>query len=234
MRLLVSPTVSNTCADATLHFHFGTVHPDRFRNARLNRFVRTCGLTLAWRSRRGAGTQSRVISLALPYLVAEADARVALAARLADQLRSLDWLDDDFAHGQVDLDEARRIEVAERLTSALEAWALEDDCISVDKGRVVDVRRPWALLALGDPREDSYALERVPASALAAADVETEGAPFVRVSFHEPDRDQRLLYLPALDVDAGPSEAVLEMLARVQPARPLDELDGRFVPPAGD
>ena len=229
MQLLVAPTISSSVADAVIRFHSGQAHPNRFRIRKLKRLGETTGVKYAMRSRRGAGTRSRLVSLALPYLVAEVDSRSELADRLASNLPSLKGVCEVLSCRHAELREEQRKELAEKLTTVLEAWAATDEAMSVDKGRVARLWEPWALLAIGDPREDSYRLERVNANALTTAGL-VEGAPFLRVAFHEADRDHCFVYLPAMDMDEGPSPAVLEMLARVEPAKPLSGSGGRFSP----
>jgi len=227
MQFLLQPEMSSAVADAVIRYHIGHRHPNRFRTTSMRRLQETTGGVFSWKRRRGAGTQSRLSSIVLPYLVAKADQRSELAQRLEEHLGTLHQVVENSSQTS---DAIRRTKKrAKILTDALEDWAREESAISVEQGRVAHLRGRWALLAIGDPRLDSYRLERVPANALEAASIGID-SPFLRVVFHEAERVQRFVYLPALDEDEGPSPAVLEMLARVEPARPINELDARFLP----
>jgi hypothetical protein len=212
-----------------MRYHFGIEHPDRLRSKILARLRRTRRVELGKTTKLGTGTESILASVALPLLVAEADRQESLAKLIEDSILSLK-MELVLARDLHSATEEWRVDTARRFTTNLEDLARKQDELSVDKGRVVRVDGPWAQVALGDPRTDSYRLERVNAEGLAVADLCKEGQPFVRVLIHEKERLPRPVYLPAWEPETGPSAAQFEVILRAEPAKPLADSSKGFRP----
>ena len=223
--MFLEPFVDSQVADRVLRYHFGMASPNRRRSQILS----DSKLILSKLRRRGSGTESIVASVAVPFLIAEEDNLEGLATAFVRSLTKLkigEALDRD----PEEMTPRWRRDVSRRFTDNLEKLARKEEALTVDKGRVVRVDPPWALVAVGDPRNDSYRLERVPSDALAASSLAKENAPFVRVLLHEAGRAPKPVYLPAWQEDIGPSPAVFEMLLRAKPAKAISDSDKRFSP----
>jgi len=225
MEIYLEPFVDSSLADSVLRYHFGFEHPGRQRAKILKRR----GLDVGKRTRRGSGTKSILASVALPFLVAEADRQESLATSILDIIAKLrvaavlgEYLNSATPR--------RRKDISERFTVSLEKLARKEPELTVDKGRVVRTDGPWSLLAVGDPRTDSYRLERVPLDGLAASGLASPNQSFIRVWMQEAGRMARPVYLPAWEPEGGASPEIFEMLLRAEPAKALCKGKTRFSP----
>ncbi len=225
MDVFMVPFMLSAVADRVVQFLFGIRHPNRLRT----KIQKERNIVLGKQIRRGSGTESIMASIALPLLVADLDNRDSLADRLEHNLRRL-RMETVFDRDIENASQSWKEDISRRFTVNLERFARKDKALSADKGRIVRMDETWALIAVGDPREDSYRLERMPAEGLRASGLDAVGKPFVRVIMHEQDRVPRPIYLAAWEQDDGPSPALFEMLMRAKPAKPLSKGDERFTP----
>jgi len=223
MAFYVEPFMESSLADRVMHYHFGMSHPDRKRTKILN----GVGFKLGKKTRRGSGTLSMVASVALPLLLAEVGRQAAVAACIERGLRRLE-MDAVFDRDPGTETQQWRRDVSRRFTAFLERLGRTESEVTVDKGRVVRIGDPWAQITVGDPRNDAYRLERVPAEQLVVSGLDTERRPFLRVVIHEKGRKPLTVFLPGWDTETGPSPAIKEMMSRAKPGKRLSEGDPRF------
>ena len=225
MEMYLEPFVDSSLADNVLRYHFGFEHPGRQR-AKILKRIR---LDVGKRTRRGSGTKSILASVALPFLVAEADRQESLAALISKSITRLGVaavLNEDLSS----VTPMWRRDVSERFTASLEKLATKEPELTVDKGHVVRIDGRWSLLAVGDPRIDSYRLERVQIDGLAASGLASPNQSFVRVWMQEAGRMARPVYLPAWEPDGSASPEIFEMLLHAKPVKPLGKGKTRFSP----